>query len=133
MGVANLALASRMHNDLGNEVENEVFAETDRELEADPVVSVFQSLKTIAIEVHLAVEVLFVKSLHGDLALSMIFGLVGFALESEVVLDGATWILDFLILSRAHHGRSYPERDEDGNRGKQCEEDGSLATTTDLP
>lgn len=122
-----------MHNDFGNEGQNEIFAEGDRELEADPVVSVFQGLKAVALEVHLAVEVLFVERLHWDLALSMIFGLIGLVLEGEVVLDRAARILDFLILSRAHHGRAYPEGGENGNRGEQAEENGSLATTTDLP
>lgn len=70
-----------MHNDFGNERENEVFAEADCELEADPVVTVFQGLQAVAIEVHFTVEVFFVECLHGDLALSMVFELVGTVLE----------------------------------------------------
>ncbi len=128
-----LALASRVHNDFGKESQNEVFDETDGKLEARPVMSVLQDLETVAIEVHIPIEVHFVECLHRDLALSMVFGLVGGVLEGQVMLDGATRILDLLVLSRAHNRRGYPETTEDGNRGKQGEEDGSLETTTNLP
>lgn len=88
-----------MHDDLGNHFEEEVGAEADGEAEACPVMSVFQNLKTVAIEFNIPIEIHFVEGLYGDLVLAMVLGLVGLLLEGEVVLDGSTGVLGLLILS----------------------------------
>ena len=107
-----------MHDDLGNHFEKEVCAEANGEAEARPVMPVFQNLKTVAIEFDIPIEIQFVKGLDWNLVLAVVLGLVGLLLEGEVVLDGSTGILGFLILSGRHGRHNDPETSENGDAGE---------------
>ena len=90
-----------MHNDLWYHASNKIPHETDGEPEASPVVSVFQDLKSVTLEINLAIKVHIVKCLHWYLIGSMIFGLIGGILERQVVLHWPPWKLHFFIPPRA--------------------------------
>lgn len=122
-----------MHDHLGDEGQNEVSAEANGPVEVGPVVPVLEGLEDVAVKIDVTVEVHLVEGLHGDLALAVVLELVGAVLEGEVVLDGAARQLDLLILAGAHGRGRHPETGEDGKGGEEAEENGGLATATDLP
>lgn len=99
-------MRARVDEQFGNETKEEVLEKAHGEAEIGPVVSKLQDLKGITFEVHLAVEVLLVEHLHGDLALSMVRGAVMLAVEIQIVFDGAARIFGLLVLSR-RDGRSH--------------------------
>jgi hypothetical protein len=121
-----------VHQHFGNEAGKEVLEQSQRKAEAGPVMSVLQYIESITLKINLAVEVLLVESLHGNLALAMIFDTVMFAVELQVVLNRAARILGFLVLAR-RHGRGHgPEEHQDRNGSEDGEEDGGVETSSDL-
>lgn len=62
--------------------------------------SVLEHLQCIAIEVDFTIEKQGLESLHGDLVVSAILGLICGILEGKVVLDRAAREGDFLSLAR---------------------------------
>lgn len=108
-----LTLASRVHDDLGNHVEEEILAKTDGEAEAGPVMPILQNLEGVAVEVDVSVEVHLVEGLYGDLALATVLELVGLILEGQVVLDRSAGISSLLILSGTDGRYGQPEGSED--------------------
>lgn len=104
----------------------------EREAEVGPVVAQLHDLEAVALEVDIAIEVLFVESLHGDL-LAMV-GLAVFALvELEVCLDGLAGELGLLVLAGSVFGSHDPEGGEDGQVDNQREEDPRLESAAELP
>lgn len=121
-----------MDQQFGNEAEEEVLVESHGEAEVGPVVSELQGFKSVALEINLSIEVLFVENLHGNLALAAVGGTVMLVVEMKVVLDGATSILGLLVLAR-RNGRSHgPEGHQDGDGREDSKEDSGVETTTDL-
>lgn len=121
-----------MHQHLRDEAKQEVLEETRSELEVGPIVTVLESLQSITLEVDLAVEILLVEDLHGDLALAAVGGTVMLAVEVQVVLDGAAAVLGLLGLAGGDRGRDGPEGHQDGDSGEDSEEDGGVEATTNL-
>lgn len=128
-----LTLASRVHDDLGNHVEEKILAEADGEAEAGPVMPILQNLEGIAVEVDISVEVHLVEGLYGNLAFATVLELVGLVFESEVVLDRSAGISGLLILSGTDGRDSQPERSEDWGEQKQAEKYSRLEATPDPP
>lgn len=122
-----------MHNDLGNHAKEEKLDETNGEAEAGPVVSVLHNLETVALKVHVTVEVLLVESFHGNLLVTLVLVSVGLLLEVEVLLDGTTRESNLVVLSGRDGRDDQPPGAEKGEISKEGKEDGSLETTTDLP
>lgn len=108
-----LTLRSSVHDHLRDESENEVLAKSDGEAEASPVMSVLEGLETVAIELNIPVKIGFIERLHGNLALAMVLGAVCLLLESEVVLDGASTVFGFLVLSGGDGGSEDPHDRQD--------------------
>lgn len=59
---------------------------------------VFHNLKGIALKVYLSIKVHLMESLHRHLVLSIVFGSIRLLVETEVMLNGAPWVPDLLIL-----------------------------------
>lgn len=127
-----LTLRTSVHQHLGDEAKQEVLEETHGELEVGPVMTVLETLKGITLEINLAIEVLLVEDLHGNLALAAVSGAVMLAVEVQVVLDGAATVLGLLSLARRNGGRDGPEGHQDGDGGEDSEEDGGVETSTNL-
>lgn len=106
--------------------------ETRGELEVGPIMTVLKSLKGINLEVNLAVEVLLIEDLHGDLALAAVGGTVMLAVEVQVVLDGTTTVLGLFSLAGRDGRGDTPESHEDGNSGEDRKEDGGVKASTNL-
>lgn len=109
-----------------------MLVETHGETEIGPIMSEFESLQSIHLEVHLAIEVLLVEGLHGNLALAMVGGTVMLAVEVQIVLDGTATVLGLLSLAgrdRRSHG---PEGHENGDGCEESEENGGVETASDL-
>lgn len=121
-----------MQQQLGNEAEQEMLEETHGELEVGPVVTVLESLQSIALEVNLAVKVLLVEDLHGDLALAAVGGTVMLAVEVQVVLDGKATVLGLLGLAGRDGRGNSPEGHEDGDGSEDGKENGGVEPSTDL-
>jgi hypothetical protein len=122
-----------VHNKLGCEAEEDVLEEANGKLEAGPIVSVLKHLETVAIEVGIAVKVHGVEGFHGDLAPPAVLNLIGIVLEGQVVLDGAAWELDLLVLAGDEGRRDIPEGDQDGDGGEEGKEDCGLQAAPDFP
>lgn len=121
-----------MHQQFGDEAKQEVLEEAHGELEVGPVVTVLQSLKSIALEVDLTIEVLLVEDLHGDLALAAVGSTVMLAVEVQVVLDGEASILGLLSLAGRDGRGNSPESHKDGNRGENGKENGGVEPAANL-
>lgn len=128
-----LVLGARVHDDFGHHARQEEPEQAQGEAEVGPIVSVLENLKRVAIEVDIAVKVLFMERLHGDLAAATVLGLVLVLVEGEVRLDGCTRVLDLLVLAWSISRGKSPERHEDGNGSQDGEEDPCLETTIHLP
>jgi hypothetical protein len=122
-----------VHNDLGNHAKEEKLDEANGEAEAGPVVSVLHNLETVTLEVNIAIKVLLVEGLHGDLLVALVLVSVGLLLEVEVLLDGTAREADLFVLSGGDGRDDQPEETENGEIDDQGKEDGGLETTTDLP
>lgn len=125
-------LRTSVQQQLGNEAKQEVLEETHSELEVGPVVTVLESLQSIPLEVNLAVEVLLVEDLHGDLALAAVGGTVMLAVEVQVVLDWKATVLGLLGLAGRNGRGNSPESHENGNGGENGKEDGGVEPAADL-
>lgn len=122
-----------MHDNLRHHAEDEELDQANGETEAGPVMAVLHNLQTVAVEVDITIKVHLVESLHGNLVLALVLGLVFGLLEGEVVLDWATGKLGLLILARADGGDHQPEASQQGESREEGEEEGSLEATTNLP
>lgn len=126
-----LVLGLGVEEHIDKEGADDELEQVHSEGEAGPVVAVFQDLENIAIEVNQAVQVHFRKGLHGDLVASAPFRTVFVALEGNVVLNGATGELDFLVGAGAEGGGVGPEGHEDRENGYESEEDEGFLSTTE--
>lgn len=121
-----------MQQHLRDEAKQEVLEETHGEFEVGPVVAVLKSLQGVSLKVNLAVEVLLVEDLHGDLALATVGGTVMLTVKVQVVLDGAAAVLGLLSLTGRDGGGDGPEGHENGDSGEDGEEDGGVEATAHL-
>lgn len=121
-----------MQKHLRNEAGKEVLVETPGEAEAGPVVSVFQDLQSVTLEVNLSIEVLLVEDLHGNLALATVLGPVMLVVEVQVVLDRAARVLGLLILAGRDGGRDGPEDHQNRDGGEDGKEDGGVEAAAHL-
>ena len=122
-----------MHDNLRDKAEEEELEQADGECEACPVMSVLQDIQAIAIEFNLAIEIHVVESLHGNLILSAVFGLVCLILESKVMFNGTSRKSGLFVFARSERGVEIPEGGEEGDGGEERKEDGSLQSVSDLP
>ena len=130
---ASHTLGSSVHEGLRDQAGENKLDQADGEAEAGPIVSVLEDLEAVAVELDVAVEVHLVEGLHGDLVLAIVFGLVRGLLEGEVVLDGAAGIPGLLVLAGRDDRGDDPEGSEQGDGGKDGEEESSLQATANSP
>lgn len=116
-------LRARVHDDFGQHAGEEEPKEGEGEAEVGPVVAVLHDLEGVAVEVDVAGKVHFVEGLHGDFVAAAVLGLVGVALEGEVVLDGDAGVAGFLVQAWGHGGGEGPEGHEDGDGGEGGQEE----------
>lgn len=121
-----------MQQQLGDEAEQEVLEETHGELEVGPVVTVLESLQSITLEVNLAIKVLLIEDLHGNLALAAVGGTVMLAVEVQVVLDGQATVLSLLGLAGRDGRGNSPESHENGDGSENGKENGGVEPSADL-
>jgi hypothetical protein len=127
-----LTLGTSVEQHLGDKSEQEVLEKAGGEFEVGPVVTIFESLQSIALEVNFAIEVLLIEDNHGNFALSTVSGAVMLTVELQVVLDGEATVLGLLGLARRNGGRDSPKSDQDRDASKDSKEDGGVETSTDL-
>ena len=128
-----ITLRTSVHNDLGNHAKEEELDETKSEAKVGPVMAVLHDLEAVTLEVNIAVEVLLVESLHGDLLVAAVLVSVGLLLEVEVFLNGAARKADLLILSGGDSGDDQPPGTENREVDKEGKEDGGLEAAANLP
>jgi hypothetical protein len=122
-----------MHDRLGYKAKKKVLDQSKRKSEVDPIVPQLQDFKSVAVEVHITVEVHLVESLHGDGLLAIVLLFVLRLVEREVMLDGLAGELGLLVLSRSVLRRNDPERTKNWQVHNQREENPCLEATTKLP
>lgn len=127
-----LVLRTSVHDNLGHHASKEEPEERQSEAEVGPVVTVLHDLKSVSVEVDIAVEVLLVEGLHGDLAAAVVLGAVGLLVELEVVLNRGTGVASLLVLAGSVAGGNGPESHQDGDSSQDTKEDPGLETTADL-
>ncbi len=126
-------LGSGVHEGLGDQTGENILDQAKGEAEAGPIVSVLEDLEAVAIELDVAVEVHLVEGLHGDLVLAIVLGLVRGLLEGQVVLDGLAGIPGLLVLAGRDDRGDDPEGSEQGDGGKDGEEESGLQATANSP
>lgn len=68
-----LTLRSSVHEHLRYQASKEEAKQAQRKPEVGPIMSILHNLQGITFEVYRAIKVHFMKRLHGDLALAMVF------------------------------------------------------------
>jgi hypothetical protein len=122
-----------VHDNLGNHARQEELDQAIGEAEAGPVVAVLENVEGVAVELDVAVKVHLLEGLHGNLAFSMVLGLILGLLEGEIVLDGAARVLGLLVQARRDNRGDDPEGREEGRRREERKEDGRLEPATGFP
>lgn len=122
-----------VHDNLGNHAKEEVLDKADSEPEAGPIMAEFHDLEAVTVEIDITIKVHLVEGLHGDLVLSMVFGLVFRLLEGKVVLNTLARVLGLFIFARADGGDDQPVSSQQRGTGEDGEEDGRLEATANLP
>lgn len=89
-----------MKNHLWQEAQEEVLEEAIRQAKIRPVMTILQHLKSVTIELHIAIEILLLKDLDWDLVIALVLLSICVAFECDVTLYWATWELDFRVLAR---------------------------------
>lgn len=109
-----------------------MLVKTHGETEVGPVVSEFQALEGVTLKFHLAIEVLLIENLHGNLALAPVSGTVMVTVELKVVFHRAASVLGFFGLA----GRNRRSHGPENHQNRDCREDGeensSVETSTHL-
>lgn len=125
-------LGSRVHDQLRDHAKQEVLDQAKGEAEVGPVMAELQNVQAVALEVDVAIEVLLVESLHGNLLATV--GLTVLCLvELKVCLDGLARELGLLVLAGGIFGGDNPESGEDRQVNDQSEEDPCLQPSAELP
>lgn len=127
-----LVLRTSVHDNLRHHASKEEPEERQSEAEVGPVVTVLHDLESVAVEVDIAVKVLLVEGLHGNLAAAVVLGAVGLLVELEVVLNGGARVASLLVLAGSVAGGNGPEDHQDGDGSQDTKEDPGLETTSDL-
>ena len=95
--------------------------------------TVLETFQGIGLEIHVAIEILFVKCFHGNLALATILGPIMFAVEVEIVFHGAAGVGGLFILPRRNRRGHRPKHHQNWNGRENGEEAGGVEPTTHLP
>lgn len=122
-----------MNNHFGDHAKEEVLDQTESETGLGPVVAPFEDVEHVALELDLAIEVLLLESLDGDLLLAVVCIAVLLLVELQVVLNGLARELGLLVLAGRELRGQPPERSQNGKGGEQSNEDPCLQATSDLP
>lgn len=129
----NCTLRPGMNNHLRDETEEEVLDETESEAGLGPVVAPFKDLKHVAVELDLTIEVLLLESLDGNELLSVVCILILWLLEFQVVLNGLSRKLGFLVPAGSEFGGEPPEGTENRQEQDEGEENPGLEAHTPAP
>jgi hypothetical protein len=122
-----------VHDRLGDEAKEKVLNQSKRKSEIDPIVPQLQDFQSVAVEVHVTVEVHLVESFHRNGLLAIVRFLVLCLVEREVVLDRLAGELGLLVLPRSVLGCDDPERTKDWQVYNQRKENPCLEATAELP
>lgn len=98
-----------MHNHFWYHPSQEKLVQSYGEPKACPVMSIFQDLQTITIEINVAIEVHLKECPHWDLIFAPIFHAISILMKCKVMLDRTAWIPGFLVLTRGESGHDSPE------------------------
>jgi hypothetical protein len=107
MGAPTLRLG--VDNHFWDHAKEEVLDQSESEAGLGPVVAPFENLEHVAIELYLAVEVLLLERLDGDLLLAIVcIAVLGLG-ELEVVLNGLAGKFGLLVLAGCKFRGEPPE------------------------
>lgn len=121
-----------MHQQFRNKAQKEVLVQPHGETEVGPVVAEFHALESIALKIYLAIEVLLMEDLHGNLALAAVGGTIMVTMEIQIVFDGTASVLGLFILAGRNRRGDGPEDHQNGDCGENSEENGGIEATADL-
>lgn len=122
-----------MHNHLRDEAKQEVLDKTKSESGLGPVVAPLENLQHVAIKLNLAIEVLLLEGLDGDLLLSVVCIAVLGLLKLEIVLNGLSRQLGLLVLAGSKFGGEPPKGAENGQEQNKSQEDPGLEAHAPAP
>jgi hypothetical protein len=80
-----------VHNHFWCEPKENMLEKSQSKSEACPIVSIFQNLQAVPINVDLAIKELGIECLIGNFAVSTVLGFVLGVLKCKVMLNWATW------------------------------------------
>jgi len=103
-----------MDNHLGDHAKEEVLDQSEGEAGLGPVVAPFKDVEHVAIEFNVAVKVLFLERLNGDLLLAVVGVAVLGLVELEVVLNGLAGEFGLFVLAGREFRREPPKGAQDG-------------------
>lgn len=101
-------LRTTVNKHLRDHSSQEELEERQSELEASPIVTVFQNLQTIALERNITLEVHLMEGFHGDLSLALELQRILLLVELEITFDGLSRKLDLLVPPRREAGFNGP-------------------------
>jgi hypothetical protein len=120
-------------NHLRNHAKEEVLDQTEGETGLGPVVAPLEDLEHVGVELNLAIKVLLLESLEGDLLLAVVGIAVLVLVELEVVLNGLAGQLGLLVLAGSKLRGEPPEGTEDGQSKENSQEQPCLEALADAP
>ena len=107
-----------MHDNLGNHPCQEEPKKAKCKLPIGPIMPILHNLQSIALEVHLSVEIHFMKGLHRDFSPAIIYRSIFLVMEMEIVFNRSAWIAGFFIFSWGYGGSDVPVGTKYGDTGE---------------
>ena len=126
-----LVLLARVEEHIRGELEEDEVEQGPGEGKVAPIVAVLHGLKTVTVEVDIAVEVHLVEGLHGDLVVASVSQAVLVLLESNVVLDGPARELHIVVDTGREPRAHGPVGNKEWDGKDEDEEDGRLEAAAD--
>lgn len=122
-----------MHNDLRHHTSQKILDQGISKFEVGPIVPLFQNLQAVTLEIDITIEVLLMKSFHGNRLLAIVLILILVLVESKIVFNRLARKFGLLILPGGKGRGENPECSQERNINNQGKEDKGLPSSTDFP
>lgn len=122
-----------MHDNFWYHPSEEILDQAIRKPEVGPIMALLQDIQTVAIEVHIAVEVHLVEGFHWNSLLAKIFLAVLLLVKGEVVINWLARERSLLVLARRECRSKHPEAGKNGDIHNYGEDYPCLPSSTNFP